>query len=109
MYAQVSYLQVPMNYMSKLRRLIETDYLPVVSMRPGFKAGYLLEQEDDPDTAQLVLLWDDQASVERFNRTGMLQATIQALACEMPGLKVRRQGYVVRVTTAAPELVFAGV
>lgn len=109
MYAQVSYLQVPMNCMPKLRRMIENDYLPIVSHRPGFKAGYLLEQEDDADTAQLVLLWEDQASVERFNRTGMLQATIQALACEMPGLKVRRQSYVVRVMAATPELAFAGV
>jgi quinol monooxygenase YgiN len=108
MYAQVTYLQVPMNYMSRLRRLIETDYLPVVSMRPGFKAGYLLEQEDDPDTAQLVLLWEDQASVERFNRTGMLQASIQALAAEMPDLRVRRQGYVVRVTSAEPMLAGVG-
>jgi quinol monooxygenase YgiN len=108
MYAQVSYLQVPMNYMSRLRRMIENDYLPIVSLRPGFKAGYLLEQEDDPDTAQLVLLWEDQAAVERFNRTGMLQASIQALAAEMPDLHVRRQGYVVRVAVSDPLLAGVG-
>ena len=97
MYAQVTFLQSPIDQMPVLRDLIETRYLPVVRQRDGFKAGYLLEQIDDQDTAQLVLFWDTHASVESFNRTGMLQASLHALTAEMPDLIIRRQGYAVRV------------
>ena len=79
MYAQVTFLQVPIGQTPLLRDLIETRYLPIVRQRPGFKAGYLLEQIDDAETAQLVLFWDCHASVESFNRTGMLQASLHAL------------------------------
>ncbi len=101
MYAQITAIQVPLNQMEQLREAIETRYLPVVRARPGFRAGYLLEQVDDQNSAQLVLFWDDQAAVENFNRTGMLQASINALAAEMPGVEVRRQGYVVKVAMRA--------
>ncbi|MBZ0279348.1 MAG: antibiotic biosynthesis monooxygenase [Anaerolineae bacterium] len=108
MYAQVTAIQVPLNQMEQLRDAIETHYLPVVRARPGFRAGYLLEQIDDPNSAQLVLFWDDQASVENFNRTGLLQSSINSIAAEMPGVEVRRQGYVVKVAaraTRAPEVI----
>lgn len=109
MYAQVTQLQVPIDQMSVLRDLLETRYLPIVRQRPGFKAGYFLEQCDDPDTAQLILFWDDHAAVESFNRTGMLQASLHALTAEMPDLIVRRQGYAVRLAVRAlPETVEAG-
>ena len=109
MYAQVTFLQVPLNQMPLLRDLIETRYLPIVRQRAGFKAGYLLEQIDDPETAQLVLFWDEQASVESFNRTGMLQASLHALTAEMPDLFVQRQGYAVRLAVRAlPEEAPAG-
>lgn len=101
MYAQVTFLQVPLNQMPILRDLIETRYLPIVRQRVGFRAGYLLEQIDDPEIAQLVLFWDDHASVESFNRTGMLQASLYALTAEMPDLSVRRQGYAVRLAVRA--------
>jgi hypothetical protein len=109
MYAQVTFLQVPLNQMPVLRDLIETRYLPIVRQRAGFKAGYLLEQIDDPETAQLVLFWDEHASVESFNRTGMLQASLHALTAEMPDLIVHRQGYAVRLAVRAlPETVAVG-
>jgi hypothetical protein len=109
MYAQVTFLQVPLDQMSILRELIETQYLPIVKQRPGFKAGYLLEQIDDPETAQLVLFWDEHASVESFNRTGMLQASLHALTAEMPDLIVHRQGYMVRsAVRALPETAAVG-
>lgn len=101
MYAQVTFLQVPIDQMPVLRELIETRYLPVVRQRPGFKAGYLLEQIDDPERAQLVMFWDEHASVESFNRTGMLQASLYALTAEMPDLIVQRQGYMVRAAARA--------
>ncbi|MEZ4671970.1 MAG: hypothetical protein R3E39_29040 [Anaerolineae bacterium] len=101
MYAQVTFLQVPMNQMPRLRNLVETRYLPIVRQRPGFKAGYLLEQIDDPDTAQLVLFWDNHAAVENFNRTGSLLASLEGLMVEMPDIIVRRQGYEVRLAARA--------
>ncbi|MBI1280820.1 MAG: hypothetical protein GC179_22035 [Anaerolineaceae bacterium] len=101
MYAQVTFLQVPIDQMPLLNDLIESRYLPIVRQRPGFKAGYLLAQVDDPETAQLVLFWDNQASVESFNRTGMLQASLHALTAEMPDLYLRRQGYTVPVAVRA--------
>ena len=109
MYAQVTFIQAPMNQMPMLRDLIETRYLPIVRQRPGFKAGYLLEQIDDPDTAQLILFWDQHASVESFNRTGMLQASLHALTAEMPDLIVQRQGYAVQLAVRTlPEAVAVG-
>src|SRR5262249_5277778 len=93
----ITQIRVPINHMSALREVIETKYLSVVRARPGFRAGYLLEQADDPDSAQLLLFWDDHASVENFNRTGMLQASINALAADIPGIQVQREGFVVKV------------
>ncbi|MCA0458985.1 MAG: hypothetical protein LCI00_33860 [Chloroflexi bacterium] len=109
MYAQVTSLQVPINQMPLLRDLLETRYLPIVRQRPGFKAGYFLEQCDDPDSAQLILFWDDHASVEAFNRTGMLQASLHALTAELPHLIVHREGYAVRVAVRSmPEVAAVG-
>jgi heme-degrading monooxygenase HmoA len=102
MYAQVSFIRVPMNNMSQLREVIETKYLPVVRTRPGFLAAYLLEQTDDPDTAQLVQFWDSQADVESFHRTGLLESSVQAIAAYIPGVQIRRQGYMVKVAMRGP-------
>ncbi len=97
MYAQVTVLRCPMGQMGELRRLIDDEYLSVVCERPGFVSAYLLEQIDDPDSAQLVQFWDDQAAVENMHRTGLLQATVNTLAATLPGLRIHRQGYIVRV------------
>jgi heme-degrading monooxygenase HmoA len=97
MYAQVTHIQVPIDGMPQMRRLIEHDYLPAIRHRPGFVAGYLLEQVDDPEAAILVVQWENHESVENFNRTGSLEASVQALAARMPGVRVQREGFVVRV------------
>jgi heme-degrading monooxygenase HmoA len=102
MYAQVTNIRVPMNAMSQMRQIIEFDYLPAVRARPGFVTAYLLEQADDPDSAQLVVLWENHEAVEAFNRTGLLESSVQALAVRMPGVRVQREGYIVRI---APEVV----
>lgn len=101
MYAQMTTIQVPLNQMEQLREVIETKYLPVVRGRPGFRAGYLLEQVDDAQSAQLILFWDDHAAVENFNRTGLLQTSINALAADLPGVHVQRESYIVRVSARA--------
>jgi hypothetical protein len=109
MYAQVTAIRVPLNKMSQLRQVIESKYLPVVRGRPGFLAGYLLEQVDDSSAAQLVLFWDSHSAVENFNRTGVLEASIYGLAADIPGLEIQRQGYTVPISVrGAHELAEAG-
>jgi hypothetical protein len=87
--------------MSKLRELIEEKYVPVVRARPGFLAAYLLEQVDDPDSAQLMIFWDSHAAVESFHRTGLLESSVTAIAADLPGVQVRRQGYIVQMAARA--------
>ncbi|PJF25112.1 MAG: hypothetical protein CUN53_14435 [Phototrophicales bacterium] len=97
MYAQVTHIQVPIDGMPQMRRMIEHDYLPVIRCRPGFVAGYLLEQVDDPESAILVVQWENHEAVENFNRTGSLEASVQALAARMPGVRMHREGFIMRV------------
>jgi hypothetical protein len=97
MYAQSSYIRVPMGAMERMREIIRHDYLPKIRVRPGFVTAFLMEQVDDPDRAELVILWDNQAAVERFNSTGLLEATIHGLAAQLPGVQVQRQGYALTV------------
>lgn len=101
MYAQRTQIRVPAQTMSNLRHVIENDYFPVVSRRPGFVAAYLLEQVDDEDSSEMVIFWDTHDSAENFTRTGSLAASIQTLAATMPGVQIRRQGYIVRVAVGA--------
>jgi heme-degrading monooxygenase HmoA len=86
-----------------MRHVIEQDYLPRVCNRPGFVSAQFLEQIDDPDSALLVVCWENQAAVENFNRTNVLEASVQALAVRVPGVRVQRQGYQVSVEIAATE------
>lgn len=98
MYAQKAVLQAPLGKIGELRRLISEKYLPVVRQRPGFIAAFLMEQIDDPDQAELVLLWSSQAAVEDVQNTGLLQASIQMISADLPGLKIQRQGYMIHLT-----------
>jgi hypothetical protein len=56
---------------------------------------------DDADACELILFWDNQAALENFNRTGMLQASLQSIAVDMPGIRLERQGYMIRVALGA--------
>ena len=101
MYAQRTRIRVPQGRMPELRSLVETKYIPVVRTRPGFVAAYLLEQVDDEDSAEMIQFWDNHAAAESFMRTGSLAASLQSLAAMMPGIKIERQGYIVRAATGA--------
>lgn len=101
MYAQRTRLRVPQARMKDLRALIQNEYLPVLSRRPGFIAAYLLEQVDDQDAAEMIQLWDSHAAAEAFTRTGSLAATLESLSRSIPGLRVQREGYIVRVMAGA--------
>ncbi len=108
MYAQKTVIRVPLGKATELREIIAQKYLPVVRARPGFMAAYLLEQVDDVDACELLQFWDNQAALENFQRTGMLQASIQSIAAEMPGVRLERQGYIIRVaagTLPTPDVV----
>lgn len=101
MYAQKTVIRAPMGKITELREVIAQKYLPVVRARPGFMAAYLLEQVDDVDACELIQFWDSQAALENFNRTGMLQASIQSIAAELPGVRLERQGYIIRVAVGS--------
>lgn len=101
MYAQRTQIRVPHACMPRLRAMIDSEYLPVVSRRPGFVAAYLLEKVDDEEAAEMILLWDSHSAAESFTRTGSLAASLQALAMSIPGLKIQREGYIVRVMSGA--------
>jgi hypothetical protein len=102
MYAQITLIRAPLGKGAELRRLIDEEYLPIIRQRPGFKGAFLLEQLDDPEAAQLVQLWENQAAVESFHRTGLLQGSDQSIAARLPGLRIQRQGYLVRLATGTP-------
>lgn len=97
MYAQKTIIQAPLDKGAEVRRLIAQKYLPAVRQHPGFFAAYLLEQTDDPDQCELIQLWDRQASLESFHRTGFLEASLRAITVDVPGCKVQRQGYVIHL------------
>ncbi len=101
MYAQKTIIRAPLGKIAELRQVIAQKYLPVVRARPGFMAAYLLEQVDDTDVCEMIQFWDTQAALENFNRTGMLQASIQSIAAELPGVRLERQGYVIRVAVGS--------
>ena len=101
MYAQKTLIHAPLGKAADLREVIAQKYLPIVRARPGFMAAYLLEQVDDPELCELVQFWDNQAAIENFHRTGMLQASIQSIAADIPGLYIQRTGYIIRVALGA--------
>ncbi len=97
MYAQKTLIQAPMGRGAEVRRLIAQKYLPAVRHRPGFLAAYLLEQTDDEDKCELIQFWDRHSSVENFHKTGLLEASLQSIALDLPGCMVQRQGYIIRL------------
>ena len=102
MYAQKTSIRVPLGTMEQMRGIIQRDYLPKIRLRPGFVSAFFMEQVDDIDRAELVILWENQAALEKFNSTGMLEASIQGLAARLPGIQVHREGYMLSVTIGAP-------
>jgi heme-degrading monooxygenase HmoA len=103
MFAQATAIRVPVGAMAQMRRLIEQDYLPQLRQRDGFVSAQLLEQVDDPEAALLIVMWDSQRAVEAFHRTGALQATVNALSSQMPGVRVHRDSFTVTVAAQAAE------
>ncbi|MEP7291819.1 MAG: antibiotic biosynthesis monooxygenase, partial [Chloroflexota bacterium] len=101
MYAQSTVIRVPLGKMERMREIIRRDYLPKIEGRAGFVTAFLLEQVDDPDRAELLVLWESQAAVEHFNSTGLLEATVHGLAAYLPDVQVQRQSYALTVSAGA--------
>jgi len=95
MYAQVTKVQVPLGMRERFRGLLMQTYLPQLRKRDGFLGMMLLEETDDEDAAQIIVLWENQASVEAFARTGSLEAGISAIGAIVPGTKVVRSSFLV--------------
>lgn len=98
MYTQKTVIRAPIGKMDELRNLIAEKYLPVVRNRTGFVGACLLEQTDDTDCCELLIFWDNQAAIEAFHRTGFLEASLHKIAVDLPGARIQRQGYIIRVT-----------
>ena len=104
MYVQILTMQAPAGRIAELRELIGTEYLPALQGRQGFKSAHLLEQVDDRDHTKLIIYWDSQASVENTQRTGVLAGSTTSIVARMPGLKIMRDSYIVKVSaTEMPE------
>ena len=108
MYAQATVIRVPLGHMMRMRELIRRDYLPKLQARPGFVSAFLLEQVDDPDRAELLVLWESQDAVEQFNSTGQLEATVHGIAAYLPDAQVQRQSYALTVSAGTPLNELAG-
>ena len=100
MYVQATTIRVPLGSMEQMRAIIAREYLPKIRVRSGFVSAMLLEQVDDPDRAQLLLVWENQEAVERFNDTGQLEATLHGLSAYLPDIQIQRQGYALTVSTS---------
>jgi heme-degrading monooxygenase HmoA len=99
MYVQIVSMQCPMGQIKQLRELLADEYLPALTKRPGFINAHLLEQVDDRDFAKLIIYWDSQGAYEETVRTGVLTDSPSSIAARMPGLRVQRDSYIVKVTT----------
>ncbi|MFN8373396.1 MAG: antibiotic biosynthesis monooxygenase [Anaerolineae bacterium] len=99
MYAQITFIKLGQGTINELRILIRDEYIPALTRRSGFLSAHLLEQVDDPDMAQLITFWESQESLENWRHTNMLQGSDQSIAARVPGLRIERQGYIVRVSS----------
>jgi len=99
MFAQIITMTVPPGSIENLRTLITEEYLPQVINRPGFISAGLLEQVDDRNATQLVIYWRSHQDVESANQTTGLAGSPYSIAARIPGLRVQRHSYIVKVST----------
>ena len=97
MYVSLTAIRVPLGQMPTLRHLIETEYLALARQQPGYVRSYLLEQIDDETHAQLVQVWQQQADLEAFRKTGAAEQANRRLHQEIAQLHMQSQGYIVRL------------
>ena len=94
MFAQMINMVVPPGRSKELCNMLFDEYLPALRERPGFISAQLLEQIDDRNVVFLLIYWESQRSVED-EKTGVLVGSPHSIAARLPGLKVKRQSYIV--------------
>lgn len=99
MFAQIITMQVPPDNIERLRQLISEEYFPEIASRPGFVSAGLLEQVDDRNVTQLVIYWRTQHDVENAGQTTGLAGSPYSIAARIPGMRVQRHSYIVKVST----------
>ena len=106
MFAHITSISTPLEGMDTLRQMIRLTYLPLVRTQPGFVRDYFLEQVDDPDHAQLIMVWESHAAFEQFRGSEAAQAIDEEL--HRLSLRVESAGFLARMGTSplsAPGLV----
>jgi heme-degrading monooxygenase HmoA len=97
MFVHVTLFQTPEGEMTQLRELIATTYLPLARQQPGFIREYLLEKIDDPDRAQLIVVWESQAALENFRNSQAMRDLDELLRESLPRMRVQSESYIVRM------------
>ena len=100
MYAHITTIRVPLGRMESFRQMLNRDYLEPVRQQPGFIRAYFLEQVDDPERAQLIQVWESQAALEAYRRSGAIDQVNLRLHTAIRELSMQSQGYLLR---GAPE------
>ncbi len=99
MYAQVTNISIPATKIGEVRELITNKYFSSLKKRDGFVVAYFHEAIDDPTVIQIITYWKNQSMIEDARKTGSLQETIQMLTSHIPETRIKRQGYLVTITT----------
>ena len=58
----------------------------------------IMQKIDEPDCAELLLMWESKAAVDRFNKSGVLEASLRNLMLALPGTLVQRPEAAVSIT-----------
>ena len=96
MFVHITSIHVSMGELTRLREVMRRTYLPAARQQPGFLRDYLLEQVDDPDHAELILVWENQSAFERFRGLESTDRFTRELR-SVRGWRVDSQSYVIRV------------
>ena len=109
MFVHVTYFQVSTGQIGRLRDRVSAGYLASVRKQSGFVRGYFLEKVDDPETAQLIMVWQNQASLEAFRSSELMEAINKMLYANLPGLRMQSESYVARLRPEEHEVARASV
>jgi heme-degrading monooxygenase HmoA len=104
MFVHVTSFHVSTGQIGRLRDRIAAGYLSLVRKQPGFVRGYFLEKVDDPETAQLIMVWESQATLESFRSSELMDAINKMLYANLPGLRMQGESYIARLRPEEDEV-----
>jgi heme-degrading monooxygenase HmoA len=97
MFVHVTSFHTPEGEMTRLRELIAAEYLPRASHQAGFIREYMLEKIDDPNRAQLFIVWESQAALEDFRNSQAMRELDELLRASFPRMRLQSESYIVRL------------